>query len=72
MNVPCPFVSRYCRLGFCDSSERSGPLITLPDAFRPATGATPVSMTATSTPLPVYPAFNHDCAPSPAMTFCIE
>ena len=53
MNVPWPYVSRLVRFGACDSSDRSGPLITLPGASRPATGETPVSMTATSTPLPV-------------------
>src|SRR3954466_14243867 len=38
-----------------ESKDRSGPLITFP-LTRPGTGATPVSMSATSTPLPVYPA----------------
>src|SRR5436853_6602907 len=37
--------------------------MTLPGALRPWTGATPVSMTATSMPLPVYPALHHACAP---------
>src|SRR3954468_13481903 len=38
-----------------ESKDRSGPLITFP-LTSPGTGATPVSMSATSTPLPVYPA----------------
>ena len=72
MNVPWPFVSRYWKLGFCDSSERSGPFTILPFPLSAGTGATPVSISATSTPSPVKPAFHHACTPSPAVMFCIE
>ena len=63
MNVPCPLVSRLRRFGAWDSNDRSGPWMTLPAVARPSTGATPVSITATSTPAPVYPAFHHAAAP---------
>ena len=44
------------------SKDRSGPLTTLPSAG-PSTGATPVSMSATPTPLPVTPAAHSRSAP---------
>src|SRR3954463_10596866 len=44
----------------------------LPGAFSPATGDTPVSMRATSTPAPVYPAFHHAAAPEYDVVFAIE
>ncbi len=72
MNVPWPFVSRYWVDGSCDSSERSGPFTILLAPLRAGTGATPVSMSATSTPLPVTPEFHHAWTPSPAVMFCIE
>ena len=53
MNVPWPNVSRLVRLGAWDSSDRSGPWMTLPGVLSPSTGETPESITATSTPLPV-------------------
>src|SRR3954463_6266985 len=44
----------------------------LPGAFRAATGDTPASMRATSTPAPVYPAFHHAAAPEYEVVFAIE
>ena len=57
---------------FCDSNERSGPWITLPEAFSPATGATPESITATPTPLPVNPAFQYSSASADSFTMSIR
>ena len=54
MWVPWPKVSRWTRSGSWDSNDRSGPWTTLP-LVRPFTGATPLSISATSTPLPVKP-----------------
>ena len=51
--VPCPYPSTYGAEPACRSNERSGPLTTLPSAASPSTGATPESISATSTPRPV-------------------
>src|SRR5204863_3583613 len=55
MCVPCPYVSRYRTVLPCDSTDRSGPLTMRADG-RPGTGATPVSTSATPTPVPSRPA----------------
>src|SRR3954463_8489673 len=44
----------------------------LPGPFRPDTGVTPVSMRATSTPAPVYPASHHAAAPEYDVVLYIE
>ena len=72
MKVPCPNPSRWATAGLCESKERSGPLITLPGAERPATGVTPESRTATSTPAPVMPWLQAAAAPRPAEVLSIE
>ena len=52
MCVPWPKASRWRRSAACDSNDRSGPLTTFAGSSSPATGATPVSIRATSTPRP--------------------
>ena len=53
--VPCPKVSRWARSRSRLWLEKSGPWTTLPWAASAGTGTMPVSITATSTPLPVAP-----------------
>src|SRR5664279_2544082 len=64
MNVPCPNASSPGVVAPTASKDRSGPVITLPRVFSPGTGDTPVSITATSTPAPVYPLAHADWAPT--------
>lgn len=53
MCVPWPYPST-CDVGpDCESKDTSGPCTTLPASRRPATGVTPVSISATPTPSPV-------------------
>jgi hypothetical protein len=68
MWVPCPKASTPTMAVVGESKDRSGPSITLPEAARPGTFATPVSMTATSTPWPVYPRAQADWAPTIRVT----
>src|SRR3954453_12868920 len=53
--VPWPKPSTWAVAGSWLSNDRSGPLTTFP-LVSPGTGDTPLSISATSTPLPVYPA----------------
>src|SRR5450755_620774 len=64
MNVPCPNASRPGVAAPLASNDRSGPVTTCPAPASPGTGVTPVSITATSTPLPVTPAAQALCAPT--------
>src|SRR5205823_10013415 len=54
-----------------DSKDRSGPTTTFVALDSDGTGATPESSTATSTPLPVYPACHNAWAPVMRVTLVI-
>ena len=72
MCEPWPFTSTWATSGSAASDDTSTEATTLPGASRPATGATPVSSTATLTPSPVTPRSHSARAPICWTTAAIE